>query len=177
MSGKNYNFKLVKDVFNTPWFSVEEIPSLFPREEPYYSISCPDSVAILAKTLEGKYILVRQFRPPQGQYTLELPSGYVDQEESNQGAVRREFLEETGYRCEDIIYLGAFKICPSRISNTVHVYCGFNAIPETNKHNDDNDIEIVLVSEKSFEKYISNGTYNETVGIVAYFMSKGKYAS
>lgn len=174
MSGKSYNCEHTKGVFNTPWFSIEEIPSVSPTEEPYYSISCPDSVAILAQTLDGEFILVRQFRPPQGRYTLELPSGYVDRKEANEAAVRREFLEETGYCCDDIIYLGAFKICPSRINNTVHTYYGINAKLE-NKHNNDNDIEIVLVPVDSFEKYISDGTYNETIGIVAYFMSKGRF--
>jgi len=112
MSGKSYNCEHTKGVFNTPWFSIEEIPSVSPTEEPYYSISCPDSVAILAQTLDGEFILVRQY--------------------------------------------------------------GINAKLE-NKHNNDSDIEIVLAPVDSYEKYISDGTYNETIGIVAYFMSKGRF--
>jgi 8-oxo-dGTP pyrophosphatase MutT (NUDIX family) len=108
MLGKSYNGEHAKGVFNTPWFSIEEIPSVSPTEEPYYSVSCLDSIAKLAQTLDSEFKLIRQFRPPQGQYTLELTSGYVDRAEANEAAVRRGFLEETGYYCEDIIYLGAF---------------------------------------------------------------------
>ena len=83
MPAKTYNCKLAKCVFDTPWFSIEAIPSVSAGEEPYYSISCPDCAAILAQTLDGKFILVRQFRPPQVRHTLELPSGYVDRQESS----------------------------------------------------------------------------------------------
>ena len=72
MPKHNYNNKDTKKVFETPWFSIDEIPS-GSGEEPYYSISCPDSAVILAQTLDDKFILVRQFRPPQNRYTLELP--------------------------------------------------------------------------------------------------------
>lgn len=171
MPKHNYNNKDTKKVFETPWFSIDEIPS-GSGEGLYYSISCPDSAVILAQTLDDKFILVRQFRPPQNRYTLELPSGYVREGEPHEETVRRELQEETGYCCKEITYLGEFKICPSRINNTIHAYYGNKA--ELLKNKDDSHIEVVLVSPESFEEYILNGTYNESIGIVMYFISKRK---
>lgn len=42
-------------------------------------------------------ILVRQYRPPLGRYSLEFPAGLIDAGESPQQAALRELKEETGY--------------------------------------------------------------------------------
>jgi len=58
-------------------------------------------MAILKRTL--KYdclILVKQYRPPLKAYTLEFPSGLVDEGETASTAASREFKEETGYTCK-----------------------------------------------------------------------------
>jgi len=172
MLKSNYNYKLTTNVFKTPWFSIEEIPHVSGAEKPYYSISCPDSVAVLAQTVAGEFILVSQFRPPQGQVTLELPSGYFPRDEDPLLAAGRELLEETGYSCEELVHLGFLKICPSRITNVIHAYCGFNARFTGKKQ--EHGIEVVLLSASAFEKYILTGLYNESVGIAMYFMSKEK---
>jgi ADP-ribose pyrophosphatase len=45
----------------------------------------------------GKYILVRQFRPPTQGYVLEFPAGLVDEGEKAAEAGLRELREETGF--------------------------------------------------------------------------------
>jgi 8-oxo-dGTP pyrophosphatase MutT (NUDIX family) len=59
-----------------------------------------DAVAILAVLHEDgarpKTILVKQFRPPVGSYTVELPAGLVDEGETAAEAAVRELHEETG---------------------------------------------------------------------------------
>ncbi|HBM17476.1 MAG TPA: NUDIX hydrolase [Lentisphaeria bacterium] len=54
------------------------------------------AVAMIATTV-GKLILVRQFRPPIGNYIIEFPAGLVDKEESYIVSALRELKEETGY--------------------------------------------------------------------------------
>jgi 8-oxo-dGTP pyrophosphatase MutT (NUDIX family) len=50
----------------------------------------------------GKYVLVRQFRPPTGGYVLEFPAGLVDSGETPAEAALRELSEETGYQGEAV---------------------------------------------------------------------------
>lgn len=47
--------------------------------------------------IDGELILVSQFRPPTGRYTLEFPAGLIDPGEDAMTAGLRELTEETGY--------------------------------------------------------------------------------
>ncbi len=162
----------VSNIFETEWFSLEAISYPTPNQKPYYRLSCNDSVTILAKTVEDKIILVRQYRPAISAFTIEPPSGYLDDKESSEDAIKRELLEETGYTCEQISYMGSLKICPSRINNSLHVFFGKDAKLTGMKSNEDKGAELVLVTCDEFKKLILNGGYIETAGIAMLFMSQ-----
>ena len=67
--------------------------------EAVYRRSRNEAAIIVAQLRpSGKYILVRQFRPPTGGYVLEFPAGLVDSGETPAGAALRELSEETGYQ-------------------------------------------------------------------------------
>ncbi|MGC9131712.1 MAG: NUDIX hydrolase, partial [Pyrobaculum sp.] len=52
-------------------------------------------VGVLA-VVDGKAVLVRQFRPALRSWTLEIPAGTLDGGESPEEAAVREMVEETG---------------------------------------------------------------------------------
>ena len=57
-----------------------------------------EAVIIVARMKHsGKFILIRQFRPPTNSYILEFPAGLVDPGESLETTAIRELFEETGY--------------------------------------------------------------------------------
>jgi len=62
--------------------------------------------SVIAVTAAKKVVIARQFRPGPEKIMDELPAGFVDPGETPEAAVRRELLEETGYRAGSIEYLG-----------------------------------------------------------------------
>jgi ADP-ribose pyrophosphatase len=109
-------------VFETPWFkligkSVGDDTAL------HYSISTLDYVSVFAVTKNGTFPLVRQFRPAIEEFTLELPSGHVDQGETPEQAARKELREETGFVANDLILLGSLSPDTGRLSN--QLWCFF----------------------------------------------------
>ena len=72
---------------------------------PYYVLSYPDWVHVVAITEFGCLVLVRQYRHAAGEFSLELPGGAVDPEDTNlEQAARRELEEETGFTASDLIW-------------------------------------------------------------------------
>lgn len=70
------------------------------RESDWDLLHGGQTVAVVALTLEGEVILVRQYRPGPGRILDEMPGGFVDENETIAEAARRELMEETGYEGE-----------------------------------------------------------------------------
>ncbi|MBI1885350.1 MAG: NUDIX hydrolase [Chloroflexi bacterium] len=79
-------------------------------------------VAIVPLDGDGNVLLVRQYRLPIGQTTLEIPAGGVDAGESAEEAVRRELREETGCDAARLLRLGGFYASPGHCSEYIHVF-------------------------------------------------------
>jgi ADP-ribose pyrophosphatase len=59
-----------------------------------------DSVIMLAKTTEGKYILTHEEQPGRESF-ISIPAGMMEEGEDPLVAAKRELLEETGYEASD----------------------------------------------------------------------------
>lgn len=165
-----YKKKPIGKVFETEWFSIDAILYGYTKK-PYYRLSCNDAVSIVAKTIDKKIILVRQYRPAIETFTIELPSGYSNTKESTEEAIKRELKEETGFICDHVVPLGSLKICPSRINNTLYVFFGENA---KKVKDGKGEFEVVLLTENEFEELIKNGEFVEATGVAIYSLAKLK---
>jgi 8-oxo-dGTP pyrophosphatase MutT (NUDIX family) len=65
-----------------------------------FTVDVPDWVATVARTPDGRFVLVRQYRHGVDGLTLEIAGGLVDPGEDPTEAAARELLEETGYRID-----------------------------------------------------------------------------
>lgn len=72
----------------------------------YHILENKNSVAVLPITEFGFFLLVEQFRPGPQIHTLELPAGIIDSGELAFEAAERELLEETGYKAEELCFVG-----------------------------------------------------------------------
>lgn len=88
----------------------------------YHSVGQLDYLAIVALTPDGRFPIVRQYRPALEAFTWELPAGLAEPGEDPAEGCRRELLEETGYPTRDIHPLGTAAACTGRLSNRIHSY-------------------------------------------------------
>ena len=83
----------------------------------YSVLSCPHWVNVIARTAEGDYVFVRQWRAGTDEITLEIPGGMVDPGEDPVAAGVRELVEETGYQGSNPSLLGAVEPNPAFQNN------------------------------------------------------------
>ena len=78
--------------------------------------------SVVPITDDGKVVLVRQWRQPLGAFTLELPSGGVDEGEDPREAAERELFEETGFRAEGMEPLVSVHTSTGRTNEVCHLF-------------------------------------------------------
>ena len=95
---------------------------------PYYVLSYPDWVHVVAITGAGSLVLVRQYRHAAGEDFLELPGGAADPEDpSLEHAARRELEEETGFTAQRWQHVISLRPNPATHTNRVHFFLASGA--------------------------------------------------
>jgi ADP-ribose pyrophosphatase len=108
----------------------------------------PEVVAVLPLLDDGRIVLVRQFRKAAERVLLEVPAGGIDDGESPEDAVRREMVEETGYRVGSVKKLSSFYTSPGFTTELMHLYEARGLQPGTPTEETD-QIEVVLMTPEA----------------------------
>lgn len=161
-------------VFQTEWFQVEEeyfddVPGL--AGQPYYRISSPNGVMVLAQTEAGQIILVKQFRPVLNEYTLELPSGAIDDPEPPETAAARELYEETGYVCASLMASGKGRVLMNRSDCWQFGFWGTGAVKDPHFQPQE-DIEVVLVNPEEFKNLVRSGEFHQLAALATLVLTE-----
>ena len=127
---------------------VEEWPGLLP----YDVVRHPGASAVLPLTPSGEVLLVKQFRPAARQELTEIPAGLLDVEgEDALTCAARELFEETGYRHENIEFLGGYYSSAGFTDEYVHLFWArTRSAPEAGP---ESGIQIVVVP---FEEMVAS---------------------
>ena len=95
---------------------------------PYYVLTYPDWVHVVAITEASSLVLVQQYRHAAGQSFLELPGGAVDPGDPNlEHAARRELEEETGFTARRWELVTSLYPNPATHTNRVHFFLALDA--------------------------------------------------
>lgn len=165
-----------RPVLETPWFRLETVPAGPAAPDPtapYYRINQPDGVVVMTVAANGRLVFVRQYRPPLGYYSLETPAGFIDAHETPEDAARREVYEETGYRCENVTYLGVGRSLMNRMTGREHMLVATGGRRDPSFAPAEN-IEIVELEADEFRRMIREGTYEQMAAFALLFMIQEK---
>lgn len=78
--------------------------------------------AIIKDTVKNKYIFVSQYRAGAEGLMVEIVAGKIDEGEKPEEAIKREIMEETGYKVDYVNHIKDFYTCPSGLDEIISVF-------------------------------------------------------
>lgn len=115
-------------------------------------IDHPGAVGVVPLLEDGRVVLVRQYRHPVREITLELPAGKLNKGENALSCVRRELQEETGYTAQKISRLIDYWPTPAFASEVLHLFLAEGLVAGPVNPDEDEFLEVV---DMPFEKALS----------------------
>lgn len=86
-------------------------------------ITTENSIAAIIKdTVKNKYIFVSQYRAGSEGLMVEVVVGKIDKGEKPEESVKREIMEETGYKVDYVNHLQDFYVLPGRTNEITSVF-------------------------------------------------------
>lgn len=160
--GRKFNFEVSR--FELPNRSIGD----------YECIRHPGGSMAVPVTAEGQFVLVRQYRFAMQGRLLEFPAGTVEKGEDPLGTIQREIQEETGYRAHTWKELGKFPNAPGYSDEIIYAYLAtdLEKLTEALALDEDEDLEVLLMSADELEKAILAGVAIDAKSIAAFYMAK-----
>lgn len=131
------------------------------------------AAAVVPITLDGKILLVKQYRPSLERYTWELPAGArKTTEEDFLETAKRELLEETGYMSNDIVHLMTLRTTVAFCNEKIEVFLASDCFQERPQQLDDaENIEVEEWNVEAVLEKIYSGEIQDAktvAGVTAY---------
>jgi len=150
------HFKVKKDTVKLPTNEIKE----------WIYWDSKDSVMVVGMTRDKKLIMIKQYRYLVGDEVIEFPSGALHNNESIEGAAKREFEEESGFKCGSLVKLGSFYETYGQLNRQIHIFFTNNpAKSEQNLDNGKRGFEDIKVELVDFDKAIKLALENKIVAM------------
>ncbi|MDR2862308.1 MAG: NUDIX hydrolase [Puniceicoccales bacterium] len=134
------------------------------REGVFFVIHSTDWVLALPVTVDGRIVLVRQYRHGTKTLSWEPPGGIIDPGEEPLQAAQRELLEETGYIGKNARLVGSCTPNPAIFNNTSHFVLVEDCTPSGVLDLDPNEeIEVGLFTAREAEHMVLNGEIHHVI--------------
>jgi rSAM/selenodomain-associated transferase 1 len=113
------------------------------RETAYSYLAVPRAVFVVAVTDEDELLLVRQYRHPVRDWTIEVPAGSVQDGETPLEAARRELAEEAGGTAREWRHLTTFFSSSAHISLRSDAFLATGVEVGVATPDEEEDVELV----------------------------------
>lgn len=153
-------------------FDVHRVRRTSPRtgkDHDYFIIDTRNWVNVIPLDVDGRLVVVRQFRHGTSRFTIEIPGGVVDPGESVVEAAARELREESGYEAEALRFLGTISPNPAIFTNTcgtvLATRCRRVGAPQPDPGE---DFEVLALDREGLKTAIRRGEVDHALVLAAF---------
>ena len=134
-------------------------------------IKHPGASAVIPLLPDNQIILVRQYRYPVAQVTLEVPAGKLDKVgEDPLVCAERELSEETGYTAKKIWKLTTIATTVGFTNEVIHLYAASDLTAGTKHPDADEFINVVKMPLADAIKLVESGEIIDAKSIISILM-------
>lgn len=127
----------------------------------------PGAVGVVPFLDRNTIVMVRQYRHPVREVTLELPAGKIDPRESVLTCIKRELAEETGYTAAKFKPLIKYWPTPAFADEVLYLYVA-TGLKEGKIHADEDEfLEVVKVPFKKAVAMVRSGKIRDSKSVIA----------
>jgi ADP-ribose pyrophosphatase len=149
VTGRPPSSRLVRSelLASSPWRAIvsDRLATGAGRETGYAYLAVPRAVFVVPVTAEGDVVLVRQYRHPVRDWTLEVPAGTLADGEAPLDAAKRELREEVGGAASDWRHLSTFYSSSAHISLRSDAFLATGVTLAQASPDEDEELELVRI--------------------------------
>lgn len=137
----------------------------------YTYLEVPPAVFVVPLTVDGKIVVLRQYRHPPRAWAWEVVGGMVGEEGLAETA-HRELEEEIGGRCRELVPLGSYYALSGSVSGRNHAFLALDVVlGETNREPMEL-LELVLLDPDDAFDRARDGRIDESQSALALLMAE-----
>lgn len=126
----------------------------------------PGAAAVIA-LLDGKLLVVEQYRKPLDKFQVEIPAGKLDAGEDPEKAAYRELEEETGYKANNLQLVYGFYTSPGFADEKLYVYFTDSLAPGRMQLDEEEYLRVDAITYEQAIAYIAEGRISDAKTIMA----------
>ncbi len=155
-------------VYRGPFFLLREDRVAIPGggEKIRLILEHPGAAAAVPLLKDGRVILVRQYRKAIERETLEIPAGKLEKGETPLQCLRRELIEETGYRAGKLNKLISYYPSFGISDEIIHIYLARNLRRIGLPRGDESYLKTVFLPLEKVKGMIERGKIRDSKTII-----------
>lgn len=156
-----------KYIIKRPWLTARcdevELPNGV-RNSEFYVLEYPAWVNIVARTTDGLFVMVRQYRHGLDEVLTELCAGVVERGEKPLEAAKRELQEETGYGEGEWKLISVLSPNATSMNNLSYSFLATDVVKVSAQHLDKTeDIKPLLLTREQLVYMLEHGEMKQAL--------------